>query len=367
MPADAKTPLASAAAPAGKTTLDEKMTFEPERLSYESADKIAIQIAEAVREDVANETVIIVDLAVLGDFANLRAVTLELAALLAEYTGLAGSAAALQKRRTAPASEIDEEASTHNLMLATAGPAAAVSAVAEAGLGLINLFRQDVEFRGAETKVDSLTFEVAVGARVKKAGAVKVFLSDLVVPPPTGGSSSVRALILQIEQAKVAAWQAIAPLISEVVRLDGQLDMAVAAKDQPSVDILAKQVSELRRDVQPVTDPLSRADRRLSDLHKQWNRVDEKSGLTGLARLLRAETIRDMKAIYLHCAVVASGGHHRIVRNLWRTLFSGDGVSFMAGAVVRWALLDHDGSIRKGGMQIVRKGSSDPGKFSNRV
>jgi len=216
-----------------------------------------------------------------------------------------------------------------------------------------------VEFHGAEIKLDSLTFEIAVGARLKAQGASQVLIANLMLPTTKNNQDSLLSRILRVEQAKVRAWRTVAPMISELVRLDVQLDDATAARDQAQVDALTAQAAALRRDLQPVSDPLSQADQRLAELDKQWSQVDEKTGLSGLARLLRAEAIHDMKPVYLHCAVVASGGHHRIVRNLWRSLFSGDGLSFLGGAIVRWALLANDGSLTKGGMRVATKASSD--------
>jgi hypothetical protein len=71
-----------------------------------------------------------------------------------------------------------------------------------------------------------------------------------------------------------------------------------------------------------------------------------------LARLLRAEAIRVRQPAFLNAAVVASGGHNRIIRNLFRMLFLGDGLSFAGGATVRWALLGSDGIL------IARRSSS---------
>jgi hypothetical protein len=77
-----------------------------------------------------------------------------------------------------------------------------------------------------------------------------------------------------------------------------------------------------------------------------------------LARLLRAEAIKTEEPIYLHAVVVSSGGHHRIARSLWRTMFYGDGLTFVGGATVRWSLLAADGSIEKGGIRVERISST---------
>ena len=78
--------------------------------------------------------------------------------------------------------------------------------------------------------------------------------------------------------------------------------------------------------------------------------MEETTGLNQLARLLRAEVIQKKQPIYLHAKVVSSGGHHRISRSLFRTLFVGDGLSFAGGAIVRWGLLTGTGELLLGGI-----------------
>ena len=58
-----------------------------------------------------------------------------------------------------------------------------------------------------------------------------------------------------------------------------------------------------------------------------------------------------MNPRYLHALVVASGGFNRTSRSLLRTIFSGDGLSFLGGATARWALLKENGSVAKGGIE----------------
>lgn len=69
----------------------------------------------------------------------------------------------------------------------------------------------------------------------------------------------------------------------------------MANKDQAAVDAISREVSDMRRDLAPVADPLRRLDQRLSELQSQWNQVDSSSGLLQLARLLRAEAIKPEK------------------------------------------------------------------------
>jgi hypothetical protein len=46
-------------------------------------------------------------------------------------------------------------------------------------------------------------------------------------------------------------------------------------------------------------------------------------------------------------------------------LFLGDGLSFAGGATVRWALLDAEGAVVKGGIMVERRRTSS--LFSNEL
>ncbi len=183
-------------------------------------------------------------------------------------------------------------------------------------------------------EVDPLAFEITLAASVKAGGASKVFVPDLMaIPLAEATEGSLRDRIGKVQNAKARAWAAVGPLIIEMVKLEAQLDEAARTGDQELFDKLSAQVSNMRRDLQPVSDPLSRADQRFAELQNQWNKTVEPSGLSQLARLLRAEAIHAMNPLYLHAQVVLSGGHHRISQHLLRMLFLGDGLSFAGGAI----------------------------------
>jgi hypothetical protein len=351
----------------GKTTIDDKMFFEPDRLSYECADDIAYQIAGQIGEAVKNNVVVIAGTSLLADLTNLQAVYVELDSLRHDYEALATHADSLFTRRFLRPEglekfrllrpEIDKsEVPVLGLLGAISAVTAPASAFLGTTLGLISLFREDVEYRGSKTAVDPLAFELALASKLRACEAAKVFVPDLVAFPLADAAiGSVRARLSDVQKAKAAAWEAAGPLVTELLRLDSQLEQAATDKNQELLDRLSIEGSNLRRDLQPVSDLLARTDQRLASLQDQWNQVSEPSGLTLLSRLLRAEAIYAMRALFVHAQVVSSGGHHRISRNLFRTLFMGDGLSFSGGAIARWALLDGDGSVMKGGILSGRR------------
>jgi hypothetical protein len=353
----------------GKTTIDDQMFFEPERLSYVSAAAIAGNIAAEIEEEIKGQVVVIAGTQLLVDLTNLQAVYLRLESLRKEYSALTSLVEIVVGRRLAAKKITEEDAapqSESNPSLATAMMGITpVGAAFQAAIGLASLLREDVEYHGAKTTVDTLAFEIALADRLKVSEAKSVFIPDLMLMQTAqSGGGSLQERLNQVQQARTNAWEIIGPLVAELVRLEADLDLAVKEKDQARVNALTTQVSELRRDMQPVSDPLSRADRALAELQTQWNEADS-SNVSMLARLLRAEVIQSRNPRYVHARVVSSGGHHRIRRNLFRMLFLGDGLSFAGGATVRWALLDAEGAVLKGGIMVERRRTSS--RFGNEL
>jgi hypothetical protein len=186
----------------------------------------------------------------------------------------------------------------------------------------------------------------------------------VVVSSPLTGQGSMLDRGQAMQDARHAAWQSVGPLLAELGKTDAALDAATRTNNAAQVDTLSRQVFELRKKVEPLTETLGQADRRLHDLQAQWDKVSETTGLTTLARLLRAELLHAKNPKYLHAVVVSSGGHNRVSRHLFRMLFVGDGLSSMGGVVVRWALLEPDGSFVKGGIRAARQSASFPGPLT---
>lgn len=347
----------------GKTSIDDKMFFEPSRLSYQSVDHIAQRITTEVQEAAQNRTVVITGTSLLTDFNNLQAVYLMLESLERDYKALAGHAEVITKW---PTPLQHEESNSSKLQSDVTSPATLISGanlnpvttLLNTALGLASLFREDVDYRGLNTVIDPLTFELALAAKLKAGGANEVFVPDLmVVSLAEATTGSLRDRLKLVQTAKARAWAALGPRIAELILLEAKLDQASLCNDQKLFDKLTAQVSDMRRDLQPVSEHLSRSDQSLAELQNQWNQVSESSGMSQLVRLLRAEAICAMKPLFLHAHVVSSGGHHRLSRNLFRMLFLGDGLSFDGGAIARWALLENSGSVAKGGMLMYRRNS----------
>lgn len=353
----------------GKTTIDENLYVEPECLSYVCADAAAAQIARQVC--VKDKTVVLATTGLLAEFATLNATRIQLQELQSTYTTLARTAAAARASSAPRHGDALERLRPEAVLEGMAQPAAAVAngalalvaaadpvvAGIQAALGVASLFREDVEYRGARTVVDALAFSLALAGHLKQNGATDVYIPDLTVREPVTGGGSLTDALGAVQAARLNVWAQLGPQLSELVSLEAQLERAVSSEssENASVDYLTERVSELRRRLEPLTAPLERTDRRFDDLENELNRIDERTGISALARLLRAEALKETVtegSVYLHAAVVVSGGHHRISRSLLRTMFVGDGLTFMGSAVVRWAELSATGAIVRGG--IVR-------------
>jgi hypothetical protein len=236
----------------------------------------------------------------------------------------------------------------------------------QSGLGLISLLRADVEFKGVATKIDARAFEIALAAELKQHGATKVFVPDFVVMSSfESGDDSLNARLSAVQQARQDAWRVAGPLLARLAKAEDKLNKAErTAKedgDDKEVERAYDEVAQLRRDIEPLTQTLGVADRRFTSLQAQWEKVNDTTGLTPLARMLRAEKLNAVATpVYLHAAIVSSGGHNRVSRSLLRMLFFGDGLSSMGGAVARWALLEADGAVTIGGIRAAREGARFP-------
>jgi hypothetical protein len=309
----------------GTTAVDDKMTFEPERLSYAAARRVAMFVADAVVDDVGDAPVVIAGEAFLADLGNFSALKLQIDMLSDDFRRVTSS--------STPAASVIPGTTA-------ALPAAipAITAGLQSALGLVSLLRENVEFHGVASRIDPRSFEIAVAAELRARHIAKVIVPDLtVVRNPQADAESFRGKWQSMQEARQAAWRAAGFPAGAPAKKD--------AESQPEV--------------------LVQLDRRVAELQTQLDKTSEATGLTMLARLLRAEAIDRQRPRYLHCAVVSSGGHNRVSRHLFRMLFLGDGLSSMGGVVVRWALLEPDGSLGKGGVRAARRRATFPGAFGD--
>jgi hypothetical protein len=320
----------------GKTTLDGKMFFEPERLAYESTNTIAAAISATVEPLVKDQRPVVITAGeFLADLSNLTAVDAQLTNVVEQYATCKRLGAAINS----PTPE--------SLSAAAAGIAGIIGpavTVLTSAIGLVSLFRENVDLSGVKTDMDQLAFRIVVAARLK-VGNITVRLYETELPSPVNASPLLEAL-KDAENARAEAWEALAPHLAALAEAQAKLDAAARVQNNAAaVDQAAKEVTAKRQKITPVTNLLERADAQLASLRAHLEKVDEKSGMMTLGKLLRAERAKRDNAYILHVGVVAAGGHHRVAHSLFRRR---DSVGATGGAVARWAFLDSDGTFLAG-------------------
>jgi hypothetical protein len=355
----------------GSTTIDDKMAFEPTRLSYRSIVAVAAEIARQTCDAMGGDRPVVITGGELhADLANLTATEVLLAQSVKQYTAISALAAKLlplQRERAgfeSLAAAIDSAA----FVGATAAFAAGIPPVVaglQAGIGLLALFRENIQFTGTAVVVDQLAVQFAVAAAIKAHHKTSVRVYDTVILPALDSErSSLQTALGAVEDARGEAWSAAAPHVKSLIDAQVRLDAAAAVpNNEAAVQRAAEHVTELRQQLAPITDALENADKQFATLTARLETIDEATGLMALGRLLRAERVKQDTPLYLHVRVVASGGHHRVARNLFRTLFAGDGVSALGGGVVRWALLGSDGAFLAGGIRDERRAAEFPRRW----
>lgn len=345
----------------GRTTLNDKMFFEPERLAYASSEDIADAIAEAVDKHLGTTNqrpVVITAGELLIDLSNLAAAEAMLASAKLQFQTCTQLGGAINSTADLIKAPLEGLAFTAAVAAVAPAVAPAVAALTSA-ITLVSLFRENVVLSGVTTEMDQLTFRILVAAKLRKK-EIRVRLYDTELPSQAPGSSPLLTALQDAEMARSDAWKALAPHLAALAEGQAKLDAAARANPQnnAALDAAAKDVTAKRQKITPVTNLLERADAHLAGLRTHLEKVDEKTGMLTLGRLLRAEMVRAGGSFILHVGVVAAGGHHRVSNTLWRT--SAD-VSAMGGAVARWALLEADGAFEAGGMFQARKGEAFPG------
>ncbi|MEO6416609.1 MAG: hypothetical protein ABIP73_11290 [Gemmatimonadaceae bacterium] len=306
---------------AGTTTVDEKVVFEAQRLSYDAARVIAEKIAFRISGRTRDQIVIIASTQLLADMSNLVAIKAVLEELAREYSALGDT---IEKLPVAAHRSLVKDARSPAAIAATLSPAlAAATAAVQSALTLVGLFRQDVDYKGVAITLDTQAFEIELAGRVRMHKAREVIVPDFAVfTAPHGGKGALLTLLAHVRSARSRV------LLSA---MEKDVEVEPDAKKESFISAVAE------------------VDKRLNDLETQLTKSElDGSGLTLLARLFRVENLVAKSALFVHARVVLAGGSNRAQRSLWRSMFSGDGLSSTGGAVVTWAILSTHGSVEDG-------------------
>jgi hypothetical protein len=330
----------------GKTTIDDKVMFEAQRLSYDAARVIAEKIAQRISQRTKEKEVVIAGTQFLADMSNLVATKAILEELAKDYALLAETTPVAQAEFATRSLWRGAVAITSKLNPVVG----AVTAGVQTALTLVSLFRQDVDYKGVPISIDTLAFELELAARLRMHKAREVIVPEFAVfAKPSAKDGALIALLDKVKANRVAAIKAHAPKPphpmgpkSPTPRKSGDVDDA---------DLVLFDTHLPDADADSLGVELTHIDARFNDLQTQLMKSDvDPSGLTILARLLRIETIVARSPILVHVRVVLAGGSNRMQHSLWSSMFHGDGLSSSGGAVVTWAILNVNGAVEDGGV-----------------
>ena len=369
--APAASPAAAPAKPAGlegKTEIDEKLTIECELLSYRAAGRVARKIADDVLSCAGpgDVTVLLLDEAGHAALHQQQAFALQVQLLQTDFDRV--EPVPEVKKGLAP--EAGREPAAQKGVLGIGAAVSAASALAGPVLDVLGLFRQDVVYRGRPTTVSQKALLLEVAGRLQAGTTdnrtVRVFFPRLVLFPPQekepASLKRVQETIEPLLQSRAAAEERLGELARELAREEQEvadrLKAAEGTEKEAGSPIEARigEVVELRLRHEAARKLFDATEARHLAMWAALHAKDEKTGASGLRLLQEAEQMRALfqdrpggKAFLVHAEVVAAGGSYKVVRNLWRTLFLGDGLRYSGGAAVAFGVFDGEGTLVRSG------------------
>jgi hypothetical protein len=292
----------------GKTTIDDKMAIESYTLAYESLAKIAHKIAMAVKAKNPQKIFIHSE----KDITYL----LELRTFMAQIQVIRQAF----KTATPPAP-------AHRAMVVESVIGAGTLAVTAVKtlIDLIALFRTDTEIKSVEITLDDVALVASVANQL--GPGIKVY-DPAILPLGLSSSSFTDSAVIKslddLYVARQSAQQAVAT--------------AVAGLADPDPAALKTQADALK-------EPLAKAEALFQAFQDALLKVEEASGTSELARLLRAEILaaqlQEQDSYLLYLKIVKAGGSNRVTQNR----LSGSKVTHSGGAIVTYILFHPDGLI----------------------
>ncbi len=322
----------------GTTTIDDNMVFEVEALSHVAVSHLAAKIAKSIKDNTNASADLPVRVIFLGEglpqaleFSRTFSVQLKLlqdafdSALKLAQEGLAPLSAPLQPAAVAGGT--------------TAASGFGLTAAVGGALNLLALFRQNTSYFGRKVEITEPAIVVELARCLRQHKGISFYWPGL-----------------GLSHDSVLATSSAPPFLEDVQRAMGRRDQATAGIHNLAVAIgkLDKEAAELpaaRFALDRAHELFDSADSVLRRLTTSLSKADAETGVTPLQLLQRAHDVRnqiitaDGKVYFLYVRLEAAGGSYRIRRNLFRTLFWKDGLSFSGGAVVSYALLETNGEF----------------------
>lgn len=311
----------------GTVSLDDRVSMESQVLAYRASARIAAAIATETKACCSR--VVLLNELLAVDIRNSFGIRAELSVLEKAYRSL-----------------VPEKSTVARDLSAAAAVAPAVE--------LLGLFREDTQLSGRKFDITERALHASLaGALVALEVAVSMpalmsTVGGSASPPPTPPWDRAAELFAPVLKARRDAMESLRPQLRRLAELDEELGGAEGAskRDKDRISATRGQIAQIQGQLRPALLLLEKTDAQFVQLQTSLGKVDEKSGLSGYARFVRAlEILADSEAAFLFAAVVAAGGTYRVSRNLWRTLFFRAGWSFSGGCIAWYVLFRRGGEI----------------------
>jgi hypothetical protein len=323
----------------GSTTIDAALTFEVEALSHVAMSKITRRFADEVA-GVAQSTdrLIVLNDELARALEYDQAFTVQLQVLELSFESAARAAdEGLQRLKGEAEGAVDVAAAVPMVGITAA------TGVVSAALNFLALFRQDTSYSGRKVKISEHAI-IAELARHLRDKSISLYWPGLSLSPDEVTS----------EASESSAGLATPPYMTRLQKTMEVRDRA-AGKIHALADALERAPDEKKSAARLALDraheSFDSADSILRRMMTSLAQPDTKTGIAPVQLLHRANNIKKYAArkkgrvLYVVVHLESAGGSYRIRKNLFRTLFWSDGLTFSGGAILTYALLDEDGKV----------------------
>lgn len=323
----------------GATTVDDNMKFEVEALSHVAVGALASQIAVRIKEMIrpnAPVRIIFLNEGLAHALEFHQSFLAQLGILKSSFLGAAQAAEQglkpLPKKGQKPSKAFRAPSGSGAASITAVG---AVSAA----VNLLALFRQDTNYYGRKVEISEPALVVELARHLNEIEGVSFRWLGLGLSAETFLGSTLSPRFLTELQ----------DVMGDRDEATGKIHrLAVAIGNLPKNDAKIKPAQFALDQAHELHDS---ADGILRQLTSSLSNPDQETGVAPIQLLKRAselqtEIIQNHTKLYLlYARVETAGGSYRVRRNLFRTLFLGDGVSFSGGSVASFALFEPDGEF----------------------
>ncbi|TGE00744.1 hypothetical protein [Methylobacterium nonmethylotrophicum] len=310
----------------GETTIDEKMDFEVVALTLDAVRRIAGVIADRVKAKVGR----------IEPPAPVVLADESLVSRMAEWQVIAARIGAVEEGIEALLLPVEPPDAHEEGLVASLGQAtSAVEAVAK----LLSFFKAEARYSGRTVELPAAALYPALAGRLAEAGIEPVLVEA--ARPLGAGAATGRDLIGRLERLLRLREQlaAFLPDADEAGadRDGGDAKAGQAEGAEPNPDDPEREARQ--RGVTRITSLIGAVDAIMTDLG---------SGAEGGHRIAQIQAasavtclVQDAPAAYLLSAqIIKAGGHYRIRKHLFTTLFTGDQLYYGGGAAISFTLTD---------------------------